>query len=41
MLRQWLLEDIQKSPQEIAALVLRLMNYTVADGDSKERPQRL
>lgn len=41
MLRQRLLEDIQKSPQEIAALVLRLMNYTVADGDSKERPQRL
>ena len=28
MLRQWLLEDIQKTPEEIAGLVLKLVNHT-------------
>ncbi len=27
MLRKWLMEDIQKSPQEIAELMVNIMNY--------------
>ena len=35
MLRQWLVDDIQKTPKEIAELILKLMNYTVTDFDAE------
>ncbi len=34
MLRQWLMEDIQKSPREMANLILSFINYTSAIFDS-------